>query len=273
MTDLLVEPDWLAERLRAPDVRIVDVCKAEHFAQHHIPGAVHLPYDQLVVKAPPAGGLLPAPQAFADLMGGLGVGNEHRVIAYDEEGGGRAARLIWSLHAYGHRHASILNGGVTAWAGEGFPLDAVSAAYPSASFRVALDESVIADFAYITEHLRRPDMVLLDARSLDEYTGAKRNAEHGGHIPGARRLEWFDLMDQSRHLRLKPAEQIRAQLEQLGVDGGQEVIVYCQTHHRSALNYVALKWLGFARVRGYPGSWSEWGNRTDAPVASGEEPG
>ncbi|MDH3452490.1 MAG: rhodanese-like domain-containing protein, partial [Gammaproteobacteria bacterium] len=141
------------------------------------------------------------------------------------------------------------------------------------TFSATLDDSVIADFSYISQRLHAPGMALLDARSLAEYTGARRSAEHGGHIPSARRLEWTDLMDPSRHLRLKPPALIRAQLQNLAIDATQEVIVYCQTHHRSALNYVALKWLGFERVRGYPGSWSDWGNRADAPVVSGDEPG
>ncbi|MDH3452204.1 MAG: rhodanese-like domain-containing protein, partial [Gammaproteobacteria bacterium] len=123
MTDLLVEPQWLATRLDDPGLRIVDLCKADHYARHHIRGAVHLAYDRLVTKAPPVGGLLPERSEFADLMGSLGISNKHRVIAYDEEGGGRAARLLWSLHAYGHRDASILDGGATSWAGDGFPLE------------------------------------------------------------------------------------------------------------------------------------------------------
>ncbi|MDH3713661.1 MAG: sulfurtransferase [Gammaproteobacteria bacterium] len=273
MTELLVEPQWLASHLSDPDLRIVDLCKAEHFAKHHVPGAVHLAYEKLVAKAPPVGGLLPDRDDFAALVSGLGISNGQRIIAYDEEGGGRAARLIWSLHAYGHRQVSLLNGGATAWLNEGFPLEDTVMERPGSTFDATLDDSVIADFTYVSRALNQSQCALLDARSLEEYTGARRNAEHGGHIPGARRLEWTDLMDRSRNLRLKLPAEIHAQLQTLGIDPAQEVIVYCQTHHRSALNYVALKWLGFERVRGYPGSWSDWGNRADAPVASGEEPG
>jgi thiosulfate/3-mercaptopyruvate sulfurtransferase len=273
MTELLVEPQWLASSLGDQDMRIVDLCKAEHYAKHHVPGAAHLAYDKLVAKAPPVGGLLPGRNDFARLMSDLGISNGQHIVAYDEEGGGRAARLIWSLHAYGYRQASLLNGGATAWISEGFPLEETVAEHPGGAFNTTVDASVIADFTYISGVLHQPHCALLDARSLEEYTGSRRNAEHGGHIPGAQRLEWTDLMDRSRNLRLKPPAEIRAQLQNLGIDATQEVIVYCQTHHRSALNYVALKSLGFERVRGYPGSWSDWGNRADAPVASGEEPG
>ena len=202
MTALLVEPQWLSEHLHDPALRIVDLCKADHYTRHHIPGAVHLAYDRLVVKAPPAGGLLPDDTAFATLMGELGIGNAHRVIAYDEEGGGRAARLIWSLHAYGHRHASMLNGGATAWVAEGFPVATTTDSYPAMTFQGARDASVIADFDYVLQRLGQTHTALLDARSHGEYTGAKRNAEQGGHIPGARHLEWTALMDPSRNLRL-----------------------------------------------------------------------
>lgn len=273
MTELLVEPRWLAARLDAAELRIVDLRKPENYAQQHVPGAIHLPHGRIVRKQPPAGGLLPSPGDFAALMGELGIANHHRVIAYDDEGGGWAARLIWTLHAYGHRRAGVLDGGATAWMAEGHPLQDTIAEYPRATFTPSLDESVIADFDYVVRAMHQPDHALLDARSLDEYTGARRNAERGGHIPGARHLEWTDLMDRERNLKLRAPAAIRAMLGALGIEHSQEVIVYCQTHHRSALNYLALKTLGFEHVRAYPGSWSEWGNRTDAPVATGEQPG
>jgi thiosulfate/3-mercaptopyruvate sulfurtransferase len=52
----------------------------------------------------------------------------------------------------------------------------------------------------------------------------------------------------------------------LGVTPDKEVVVYCQTHRRSSHIYVVLKSLGFERVRGYPGSWSEWGNDPSTPI-------
>jgi thiosulfate/3-mercaptopyruvate sulfurtransferase len=59
---------------------------------------------------------------------------------------------------------------------------------------------------------------------------------------------------------------LRQEFEVLGVTPDKEVVVYCQTHHRSAHTYFVLKQLGFTKVRGYPGSWSEWGNDPDAPI-------
>jgi thiosulfate/3-mercaptopyruvate sulfurtransferase len=73
-------------------------------------------------------------------------------------------------------------------------------------------------------------------------------------------------MDRDRHLRLLPADRIRARLDALGLTPDREIICYCQSHHRSAFSWLMLKSLGYENVKGYPGSWSDWGNRPDAPV-------
>ena len=103
-------------------------------------------------------------------------------------------------------------------------------------------------------------------RSPAEFTGARKFADRAGHIPGAAHLEWTDMMDKQRNLRLLPDDQLRAMLAERGVTPDKEIITYCQTHHRSAYSYVVLKHLGYENVRGYPGSWSDWGNNPALPV-------
>jgi thiosulfate/3-mercaptopyruvate sulfurtransferase len=91
-------------------------------------------------------------------------------------------------------------------------------------------------------------------------------AARGGHIPGAVNLNWTLAMDEQRQLRCKADATLRALLETIGVTPDKEVILYCQTHHRSAHTYLVLKHLGYPRVRGYAGAWSEWGNDPTLPV-------
>jgi thiosulfate/3-mercaptopyruvate sulfurtransferase len=118
------------------------------------------------------------------------------------------------------------------------------------------------------QRLQDDDFGLLDARSLEEYTGARRYAERGGHIPGARHFEWTRGMDPEHNYRLLPVNELKRQLVELQLTENREITVYCQTHHRSALSYLMLKYLGYERVRGYQGSWSDWGNRSDTPIES-----
>ena len=263
---LLLEPDDLEHHLNNADVRVVDLCRADIHARQHIPGSVHLDYTKIIRNTPPVLGLLPDAKTLSGIFSGLGLTPDTQVVAYDEEGGGKAARLLWTLHAMGHTHVTLLNGGLAAWAAEGHRVDSTAVSVTPTSYSVNVNNSVIADRAYVVGQLKNSGVRLLDCRTAREFSGAVRSAERAGHIPGAVNMEWLLAMDQSRNLRFKSPEELRALLAQRGITPDKEVVVYCHTHHRSAHTYMVLKSLGYERVRGYPGSWSDWGNAADTPV-------
>lgn len=266
---LILAPEQLEPLLGAPGLLVVDLSKSSTYLQYHIPAAVHLEYGDMVASRHPVGGLLPGPALLERLFSELGIDPETHVVAYDDEGGGRAGRLIWTLEVLGHRRFSLLDGGLIAWANERHPLESGQVRPEPAQFRAELDTAPIADAEYILAHLQDPDLALVDARSHEEYTGHKRFATRGGHIPGAVHWDWLRAMDQRRNLRLRPFDELREELSALGLRPEQTVVTYCQTNHRSSLVYVVLKALGYARAKGYPGSWSDWGNRSDTPVMEG----
>jgi len=263
---LIVEPAELETRLGAENLLIVDLSRPETYAQAHLPGAVHLEYAQIVAARPPAMGMLPGAAPLSDVLGAIGATPDSHIVAYDDEGGGRAARLLWTLDVIGHPRYSLLNGGLQAWINERHPVNAEPVQRPRSSYPVTFSDGAVADKNYILERLRDPRVVIVDARSPAEYRGENRRAERAGHIPGAVNFDWVNEIDRARNLRLKPAEELKRMLSRLGVTPDKEVIAYCQTHHRSAHTYIMLKSLGYPRVRGYPGSWSEWGNSPDTPI-------
>ncbi|HED36416.1 MAG TPA: sulfurtransferase [Gammaproteobacteria bacterium] len=268
---LLIEPEDLSALQTEDKLLIIDLSPHKQYHQMHIPQAVFLDYAHIVGMNSPYTGLLPDPEQFSHILNSLGMTPESRVIAYDEEGGGKAARLIWTLHAMGHNNASLLNGGIIAWYREKFPLsnEAVSCQPNPSDQQYKVDFStqpVVADTEYIKAHLQNTQTALLDARSLEEYTGTTRYAERAGRIPGAQHFEWTRALDAQANYRLLPQETLQSMLDEQGLTRDKEIIVYCQSHHRSSLSYFMLKYLGYEKVRGYPGSWSEWGNRTDTPV-------
>ena len=270
---LLVEPETLHRHLGDPDLLVVDLCRPQVHAQAHLPGAVPLLYSELVRAEPPAMGLLPHPHQLAAVFSRLGLTDRHRVVAYDDEGSGRAGRLLWTLEALGHPRVSVLNGGLQAWAEAGLPLESGETSAVGGDYVAALRRpEVLADRDYVLSRLDDPGTVVLDVRSPAEYRGEDVRAARGGHIPGAVNLEWTRAIDRSRALRLQPAETLQALLEERGVTPDREVVVHCQTHHRSSHTYLVLRHLGYPRVRGYAGSWSEWGNDPDMPVVTGDEP-
>jgi len=251
-------------------VLLLDLSSNPVFSRQHIPGAVWLDFKALVTSRPPVMGLLPDISKLSKTLGHNGLTPEHRVVAYDDEQGLKASRLLWTLDAIGHHHSALLDGGLQAWNQSG--LQRLNVPRESAvkarthDYPAALHEEVIADRAYIESCLDDPDIILLDARSRAEYQGTDQRAARGGHIPGAVNIEWSRCLDPDSGLFLRPQEQLLQMLRAQGITADKEVISYCHTHRRSAFIYVVLKHLGFTRVRGYPGSWSEWGNLHDTPI-------
>lgn len=263
---LLIEPHHLEDMMGDENLVIVDLCKATQFAKAHIPGALFVPYVDIVRIDKPIMGLVPDDDTFSKLLSSLGVTADTHVVAYDDEGGGCAARFVWTLYVFGHEKASVLNGGLHSWANGGHTLsNQPSTANPS-DYWVRNTGLHTVDKEYVEQHYRDENVVLLDSRTIQEFTGEKKFATKGGHIPGAIRYEWTDAIDKADNLRMLSEDILQAELENLGITKDKEIICYCQSHHRSAYSWLMLKVLGYENVKGYPGSWSDWGNDPDMPV-------
>ena len=135
-------------------------------------------------------------------------------------------------------------------------------------YQVNIDQSPIAEIADITSQLGSEQLGIWDARSAAEHSGEKVLAQRGGHIPGAINIDWLELMDRERNLRLIDLDQLQQRLNTLGLTKEKQIITHCQSHHRSGLTYLAMKILGYPNIKAYHGSWGEWGNREDTPIES-----
>ena len=263
---LILEPDELEAHLQDDNLLIIDLCKDETYLQYHIPGAVHIQYPAILHVEKPVMGLLPDINTLQQVFSAIGLQKDTHVVAYDDEGGGKASRLLWTLDVYGHEHFSLLNGGLHSWANEGHPLDNETVQTTPSQYIIDQEQRGVADKDYILDNLDNENVTLLDNRSIEEFTGSKKFAENAGRIPGAINLDWMLTMDQNRNLRLLPDQQLQQMLDDLGVSAEREIILYCQTHHRSSHTYIVLKHLGYENIKGYPGAWSEWGNLEGMPV-------
>ena len=262
---LIIEPEQLAKLLPDSSLLIIDVSQPALYQQIHIPGAVHISPGELVRGIPPATGLLPDIDHLEKLFSRIGLSAGKHVIAYDDEGGGWAGRLLWTLEILGHRRYSYLNGGIHAWYNEHHTVDSDIPDIAPTSFKATVNYEQRVSLDEVLNCIEDPDTVIWDARSAEEFHGTRQSALRNGHIPGAVNLDWLLTMDRSKNLRLRPLDELKTMLAQEGITADKKIITHCQTHHRSGLTWLIAKALTYP-VRAYDGSWSEWGNRLDTPI-------
>ncbi|MDN3526213.1 rhodanese-like domain-containing protein [Halomonas sabkhae] len=264
---LIIEPEELAAHLDASELLIIDVpLKAESHAQGHVPGAVYLDHRRLLAGSGEVPNEVPSAEALSQLFSSLGLTRDTHVVAYDDEGGGWAGRLLWTLELLGHGRYSYLNGGIQAWRAAELPI-ATDTVTPNPSEYTAefRHPEAAIDRHEIIERLEDADLAIWDARSRDEYLGHKGDNQRLGHIPGAVNFEWTRAMDPERQLRIRDYAELVTELDALGLTTDMDIVTHCQTHHRSGFTWLVGKALGL-RMRGYAGSWKEWGNRDDTPI-------
>lgn len=265
---LIIEPGTLAAHLDDPDLMVVDVpLKPDSYREGHVPGAVFLDHRRLLAGGGDVPNDVPSVEALSQLFSDLGLTPETHVVAYDDEGGGWAGRLLWTLELIGHRRYSYLNGGIHAWRADGHPTTTAPSEPTPSDYRAEiLNPQVQIRRDELLEKLGSRELAIWDARSAAEYQGTKGDNRKLGHIPGAVNLDWLDVMDNDRDLRLRDYAELVSELEARGLTSDKEIVTHCQSHHRSGLTWLAAKALGYENVRAYPGSWKEWGNRDDTPV-------
>jgi len=266
---LIIEPSQLAAHLGDSKLLILDLGKADTYQNAHVPGAIHVPPSDIQLGVPPAPGLLPEKERLSLLFSRLGLTPNTHVVVYDDDGGPWAGRMIWVLDAIGHKQYSLLNGGIHAWLAEQCPVETQANEGNATDYSVAqLDLSGTIDKDQLLQAIEQKSIQIWDARSMAEYTGEKAVSKRGGHLPGAKSYEFSRALDADANLKLRDLNQVKQELNALGINGEQTIVTHCQTHRRSGLTYVICKAFDWP-VQAYAGSWSEWGNDESTPIETG----
>jgi thiosulfate/3-mercaptopyruvate sulfurtransferase len=264
---LLVTPAELSGMLGGAGSKrplVLDLRPPEAYTAGHIPGAVHIDlWGVSLIDTDPAP-LKAFMWMIEHVLATHGVDAATPVVVYDEQSGMRAARAFWFLEYFGHPSARLLDGGFSAWTSGGYEVTRDAAPPPKSEWTGSRESQALATWQDVRGALGRGDVVILDTRSEGEYAGTTVRAKRGGAIPGAVHIEWTRNLTPSGDF--KPATELKKMYADAGVTPDREVITYCQGGYRAAHSYLALRLLGYPRVRSYIGSWKEWGDREDLPV-------
>jgi len=285
MFDKLVDVQTVAEHLDDPSWRIFD-CRhdlgntgygEQAYAKGHLPGALFLHCDRdLSGPMTGANGRHPLPdiEAFAAKMRACGITPDTQVVAYDNEASAFAARLWWLLRWLGHDKVAVMNGGLPAWRRAKLPFETEVRQFAASAFEARPRDGMRVDSAHVLQHLRSPEMLLIDGRSEERYAGQNETLDPvAGHIPGAVNFFYYDSLDDAA-VHFKQADELRAEFADLIGDRDPNNVVHvCGSGVTACVNVLAMEVAGLSGSKLYPGSWSEWCSDPSRPYATGDQPG
>jgi thiosulfate/3-mercaptopyruvate sulfurtransferase len=261
-TALTVELDWLQSNLASRGVIIVDTREPQEFAAGHIEGAVSIPVADTFRKGD-RGDLVAAISEIKALLQAAGIRNDDHIVLYDDGSFLDAARVFWVFEVYGHEHISILNHGFQAWAQRQAPVSTRRHTRQRSDYLPSVNPRRLATKLSTRFAMQNDQIVLIDARTEAEYRGRESVASRRGHIPSARNVPAADLITGAEP-QIRPLAELADLFDD--IPKHKQVITYCNNGKHAAVAYFTLRSLGYD-VAAYDGSWYEWGNDLNLPIA------
>ena len=261
--EMLVSTGWLDERLGDPDLVVLQIeSSAEPYTAGHIPGARFLDYNLIVWDGPNGEGTEVRPLEEIEVaLERVGLADDDHIVIYSSHPL-RGPRLWLTLDHMGvGSRVSLLDGGLPAWISEDRPLSTALPENPAPGALVIRPRGeLVVDADWILANNEDPDLALVDARGVSEYTGEGQEGESVGHLPGAGNAPWTDLVESTQLFRLKSVGELAEAFRKAGADPGETVIPYCVVGLRASMDYYVARLVGFEALL-YDGSWRDWTNR------------
>jgi thiosulfate/3-mercaptopyruvate sulfurtransferase len=281
-SDLLITAERLLADIKVPKLRILD-CRfvlsepeagREAYLAGHIPGSVYADLDKdLAAPVSPGSGRhpLPVPAAFAQMLGRLGISDESRVVVYDDGSGGLAGRAWWMLRWMGHEQVSLLEGGFCRWRELSLPVDTGDVSVVQEQFSGSVRNELVVETDEILAYLDGVEVpALVDARDENRFAGKAEPIDKvAGHVPGAVNLP-FQLSLNSDGTWKPAAELRKLWVQVLGGTSAERINVMCGSGVTACHLIISARLAGLPEPRLYVGSWSEWIEDPNRPIAVGE---
>jgi thiosulfate/3-mercaptopyruvate sulfurtransferase len=278
LPDALVSVDWARDHLDDPTVRFLEVdVDTAAYETGHLPSAVGLNWTTELTD--PVRRDLVSREDLQALLRAAGIDDDTTIVLYGDNNNWFAAWAYWQLRYHGIDNVKLLDGGRKKVEGGGLPLTTDAAAPTSGTMTVpdATREELRAYRDQVLASIGSPGRSLVDVRSPEEYRGElaapahlpQEAAQRKGHIPGAVNVPWSKAVADDGTFR--PLADLRDLYASVGITPDQHIVAYCRIGERSSHTWFVLhELLGYADVRNYDGSWTEYGSLVGVPIEIGE---
>jgi len=285
-SDAIVSTEWLSEHVDVPDLRVFEcttyldylppgqeapyrvVGGRAHYDRGHIKGAGFLDIQNELSdpNSPPhLRFTMLAAERLAEILGGRGIGDGHRVVLYSRGRMVWATRVWWMLRAIGFDSAAVLDGGWEKWVREKLPISIDESAFPPAKLTPHPRPEIFVSKEAVREAMDDANARIVNALEPDLHRGENPRYGRPGRIPGSVNVPSSSLVDPGTNTFL-PAEQAASKFQSLGVDPSRQTVIYCGGGIAASLDAFVLHQLGFEKLSVYDASMSEWARDESLPI-------
>ena len=247
----LFDPTTL-ERLQESNLILVDVRREIDYDQGHIPGSINIPVSSFVIIDGKSK-RHPSSEELSKILSEGGISNKNTVVAYDDQNGAYSSRFLWTMELYGHKSLGLLDQNFEEYARRGGRISKERAKTQPADYQPKFDESKLATWEYVKSHLEDNDTTIVDTRNRPEFLS--------GHMPGVVSFYWILAVGKDKIFQ----DQSRLEMifDEHFLNKNKEIITYCKDGMTSSHTYLALKLMGFSKIRLYTKGYNEWKNLPD----------
>ena len=273
-----ISPEWLEQHIK-DDMMIIDCQPNIHdYVQEHIEGAVYLNEEFLRTSFHGKPNIFSTKEVVEAVFRRVGVRNKTPVVVYTGVGpfkkwgdGLEQTMMTYGLSRYGHDEIYLLDGGIDRWKKEGRKLAREYPKVPEGDFKASVQDDHYIEYDEFRRIKDRSDVIVLDARPTAFYEGQGPWSKPG-HIPGAVSLPWASLMTENKR-ELKSDDELIRLIEAAGATKDKTIITSCGTGREQTNEFLIFRYyLGYSKVRGYEGSFTEWTSYPENMTVIGSSP-